>query len=72
MSNIKIVYGGTVESDSHEHELRAFLNFRNEIFIDIEADGGYSWIALDKKTAIRFVKDLKREIAKIEEGGEHE
>jgi hypothetical protein len=29
-------------------------------------------IALDKKTAIRFVKDLKREIAKIEEGGEHE
>ena len=54
------------------HELVCFNNTFNRIFIEItDSDDGTGYgsmfITLDKSTAIRFVKDLKRHIAQLEE-----
>jgi len=48
--------------------LRCFCNTKQEIFIGIkEEEAPEIWIALDKKTAIRFSKELRKEIALIED-----
>jgi len=65
MANVKLIFNGT--EDSHDHELQAFINTKNEIYISIDIDGlQTSWICLDKSTAIRFAKTIRTEINKIQ------
>jgi hypothetical protein len=64
--NVKTVY--LSDDESYRTELVAFANTDNRIFIQIylpEGDSVYDsqHIVLDKRTAIRLVKDLKREIS---------
>lgn len=77
MARSKMVFYGTDESKTNDHELTAYCNSENEIYIEIN-DGdknnpiGTYWICLDKATAVALVRNLKREIGhltKIEEDG---
>lgn len=51
-------------------ELEAFANSNNLIYISISVPGDeimHQHITLDKKTAIRLAKDLRREISYLED-----
>lgn len=63
MAKVKILFYGTERSKTESSELEAFANVYNEICISIE-DQSYpgSIICLDKSTAIRLVRELKKQI----------
>jgi hypothetical protein len=68
--NVKTIY--CCDDVSHKTELLAYANQSNQIYIEVylpDDDSGYysQSIVLNKKTAIRLVKDLKRQIAYINE-----
>ena len=70
MELTKFIFEGTENSEGQE--LQIYYNSNNEIFIII-----YNWetpessehITLNKATAVKLCKILKREISKIEEDG---
>ena len=67
MENTKFIFTGTDLSE--DQEMQIYYNNRNEIFLKI-----YNWetpelsefITLNKATAIKLSKVLKREISKIQ------
>ena len=70
MANVKLVFSGTEESRSDNTSLKCYHNSQNEIFIQLERDGDYpTHICLDKETAIRFHKELKKQISYFREEG---
>lgn len=73
---VKVVFYGTEQSGSNETELSGYVNQSDEIFISIKTSVGYndfheSWICLDKATAIKFHRELKKQISFIQEGDEN-
>lgn len=77
MARSKMVFYGTDQSKTNEHELTAYCNSNAEIYIEIN-DGDKTnqfntgFICLDKATAVSLVRNLKREIGnltKMEEDG---
>ena len=69
---VKLVFYGTERSKTNETELTAYLNTKNEIFISIEReDYPANYICLDKATAIKFHRELKKQISFFEEGDEN-
>jgi hypothetical protein len=65
---VQLVFYGSEKSETTEHELRCFCNTHNEMFIGIrEKDSPEIWISLEKKTAIKFSKELRKQIALIED-----
>lgn len=64
---VKLVFYGTSDSGTQENELELFVNAKNEIFISI-ADPGYpgTHICLDRETAIKLSKELRKQIALIQ------
>jgi hypothetical protein len=66
MGNFKLVFYGTQESGTHQHELTAYRNQDNDLFITIM---GYSeqFIVMDVQTAVRFSREIKRVIAEMKE-----
>lgn len=68
MSNIQILFGGSEKSKTEQHILQVYANINNEIFISIEDknDGAFEFIALDKSTAIRLSREIRRQIALLE------
>lgn len=72
--NVKTIY--CCDDENHKTELTAYANQSNQIYIEVylpDDDSGYysQGIVLDKKTAIRLVKDLKRHISFLEDGGKN-
>ena len=66
MEKTRIVFCSSKDDDSTEME--AFVNTNNELYIKIEIDDTmFGYITLNKQTAIKFVKHLKREISYIME-----
>ena len=66
MANIKINFYGTKKSETLEHSLVAYSNTNNEIFICIDMpEFEQSYICLDKLTAVRLVRELKKEIGNL-------
>jgi hypothetical protein len=66
MANVKLIFYGT--DNTSDHELTAYLNNDNEIYMHIDCGAmPPTWITLDKSTAIKFAKTLRTEINKIEE-----
>lgn len=64
MAKTKILYCGTDESGSEKTTLSMFANCGNEIFIEIDTqDSLSSWICLDRSTAIKLSKELRKEIS---------
>jgi len=71
MANTKLIFYGTDNSNSKDHELECYCNIDQDIYISIDTgDIPPSWICLDKPTAIKLVKNLKSEINNI--GGHDE
>lgn len=63
MAKVKILFYGTERSETELTELEVFANVHNEIFISIENhDYPGSFICLDKLTAVRLVRELKKQI----------
>ena len=68
MENTKFIFTGT--QNSLDQELQLFYNTNNEIFIKVynwKIPDQTEWITLNKATAIKLSKILKREISKIQE-----
>jgi hypothetical protein len=63
---VQLVFYGSERSKTDEHQLRCFCNTNKEIFIGIEEkDSPEICIAMDKQTAIKFSKELRKQIAII-------
>ena len=58
-------------NEDYYTELEAYANNQNQIYISISVPGGatheHQHIVLDKKTAIKLAKDLRREISFLTE-----
>ena len=68
MERIKTIFCSSEKSDVN-FEMECFKNARNEIYIQIknpENEHEFMFICLDRKTAIKFSKLLRREISYIE------
>ena len=62
-----ILFSGTQESNTRSHVMECFATNDNDIRIDIDMDGViFAFINLDKQTAIRLAKELRRQIALLE------
>ena len=62
-----ILFSGTEESKTRSHVLECFATNDGDIRIDIDMDGVmFAFINLDKQTAIRLAKELRRQIALLE------
>ena len=67
MANVKLIFQGSEKSFTNETELEVFYNTKNEIYLSIDmGDTCPSFICLDKSTAIRFHRELKKQISFIE------
>jgi hypothetical protein len=69
MGNVKIIFLGCENSRTDGHELEVFANDSNQLFISIEMNSpksqcdGEAFLCLDKSTAIKFSKELRKQIA---------
>ena len=69
MENVKLVFNGTDFSNTSNNELECYANGAGEICISIQ-DGidyidNYQNICLNKSTAVRLSKELKKQIGSI-------
>lgn len=70
MANIKLLFYGCIESGFEETFIECFANTKNRIFISIENEENSfpsQFIALDKSTAIKFSKELRKQISILSE-----
>ena len=65
---VELIFRGSEKSATNEHELRCFCNTHQEIFIAIKMyDNIEHFICFDKPTAIKLSKELRKQIALIED-----
>jgi hypothetical protein len=63
-----ILFSGTEESKTRSHVMECFATNENDIRIEIDMDDSiFAFIDLDKQTAIRLAKELRRQIALLED-----
>jgi len=68
MANVKLLFSGTGESETSGHTLQSYCNHRGELFISIDTECfPESFICLDKSTAIKLSKEIRKQIALMEE-----
>mgnify|MGYP000361509467 CR=1 FL=1 len=71
MADIDIIFRGSENSGTEENQLQVFYNTNNKITVSIydENVNNYGYptiISLNKQTAIRFHRELKKQISYIE------
>jgi hypothetical protein len=71
MERMKILFYGTDRSDSENHTIEIFANSFDEIFIEINNENSHNgldsqFICLNKQTAIKLVKELKKAIGQLD------
>ena len=65
---VQLVFYGTKSSKTDETKLRCLCNTSQKIFIGLEMeDYPESFIVLDKQTAIKFSRELRKQISLIED-----
>ncbi len=62
---VNITFTGTERSGSHTTELRAYATEYNEILLGIKFEEVDMDICLDRDTAIKLVKELRKEIGEL-------
>lgn len=72
MARTKLVFYGTEDSGTQDSELVCYMNDKEKIFIEISdptLDHSYNfqYICLDKATAIKLHRELKKQISYIGE-----
>jgi hypothetical protein len=69
MANVKLSFYGSNFSKTTEHKLECYANADDEIYISIEMDGNNdffsAFISLDKETAIKLSRELRKQISLI-------
>ena len=66
MAKVKLLYCGTEKSQTENHTLAMYANSSNEIYISIDPeDDQPSFICLDRPTAIKLSKELRKEISNL-------
>jgi hypothetical protein len=69
---VKVIFYGTEDCQSDKTELTVYVNDKNRIFIGLEdPNWDFPYICLDKATAIKFHRELKKQISFIQEGDEN-
>ena len=65
MANVKLLFYGTEESETENVSIECFYNAGCELSIVINQGEYYpkKFIVLDKSTAIKFSKELRKQIA---------
>lgn len=72
MANVKLVFSGTERSQTEETTLEVYHTVYDEILIEIDDDVHHSKIiCLDKQTAIRLHKELKKQISYFRKEGDN-
>lgn len=74
MAKMKLVFYGSEISGTDETELEVFANNKNELFIQIKGEDNYYpyFIALDRDTAIKFSKEIRKQISYLESEGSND
>lgn len=72
MENVKLIFSGTKDSSTEFQQLEAYATDSNEIYISItESDCNHDHdiqpIFLNKQSAVRLVRELKKQIGYIKE-----
>lgn len=67
MANVKLTFFGSEESESTERTIEAYCNQNGELFIQIVDLNGdqfsKQFTVLDKSTAIKFSRELRKQIS---------
>lgn len=64
MANVKLLFYGTETSSTQYTTIECFANSNGEISIFVEDESQpASVIVLDKETAIRFAKEIRKQIS---------
>lgn len=68
MANVKLLFYGTEISGTEEIGLECFHNQHNEVTIKLDVDQhfGLRLISMDKETAVKFSRELRKQIALID------
>lgn len=65
-ARVKLEFYGTEKSQTEDYTLVAYSNVNNEIYISIDmGDTTPNFICLDKPTAVRLVRELKKQIGNL-------
>lgn len=65
-ARVKLEFYGTEKSQTEDYTLVAYSNVNNEIYISIDmGDTAPNFICLDKPTAVRLVRELKKQIGNL-------
>ena len=72
MANTKLIFCGTIESGTTNVEMVCYKNTNEQIYIslkdvDSNHDYDFQFICLDKSTAIKLHRELKKQISYIQE-----
>ena len=67
MANVKLLFYGSEKSETEQHTLEVYCNTRNELFLQINSEDTNSFLCFDKSTAIKFSKELRKQIALLED-----
>lgn len=67
MANVKLLFFGSEKSETEQNSIECFYNSNNEIsFFTYDKNQIVSVIAMDRETAIKFSKELRKQIALID------
>jgi hypothetical protein len=67
MANVKLLFYGTEKTETQNTCIQCFCNASNEISVIITDKEGREIISMDKPTAIKFSRELRKHIALISE-----
>jgi hypothetical protein len=65
MANVKLIFQGTERSKTFDDDLEVYVNHFNELTIIVNGSH-LSMVCLDRETAIKFAKELRKQISYIE------
>lgn len=73
MANTKLLFYGSEIGETQEHSLQCYSNQSNEIYISIDSNFNQipDFITLDRSTAIKLHRELKKQISFLTESEEN-
>lgn len=71
MANVKLIFGGSAEQDCAEQTIQCYVNTDGGLYISITYDyleyDDVRYTVLDKQTAIRLSRELRKQISLMDE-----
>jgi hypothetical protein len=64
---VRLIFHGTHRSETNQNEISVFANVHDEIYLQVKQNDYQNiHICLDRETAIKLSKELRKQIALIE------